>query len=274
MTSRSDFDLPPIDSGLILSKVNDTSAIQKLSQRIDLPGTGAVVHTFDTGDATYVPEGGRKPLTPTTSASLTVAATKLAKVIFITDELSTDSPALSNAIYNEVPKSFGNTFDKIVVGDLAKPSGDFDSLAGAPVLALATKADAYEALTAVEGTGVNADGWLFTSAMYHEMAGKVNDLGTSVFDFSNGTFLGLPFAVVRSTAKAAWVGPFGTRSVYGIVDGTPKVIVSTEGTLVADNGQVISLLQENKIGVVAEVRLGFRVADITEFRKLVPTVAS
>lgn len=274
MTSKTDFDLPPIDSGLILSKVSEISAIQKLSTRIDLPGTGAIVHNFSTGEASYVPEGGRKPLTNTNASSLTVAPAKFTKVITITDELSTDSPALANAIYGEIPKSFAPTFDRIIIGDLTKPSGDFDNLAGAPVQTLETVSDAYNALSTVEGKGVNGEGWLFTSAEFNALAGKVNNLGVAVFDFSNGQFLGLPYAVVRSTVKAAWVGPFSTRSVWGVVDGTPSVKISTEGTLVADNGTIISLLQENKIGVIAEIRLGFRVADITEFVKLVPAVTS
>lgn len=268
MATRDDFELPPVDSGLILTKVHDGSALQRVSQRIDLPGTGSIVHTFTTGDAAYVTEGGRKPLTPNSGASLTVSAEKFTKVVFITDELSEDSPALADAIYTEIPKSFSSTFDKIIIGALAKPSGNFDNLAGAPTLEISTVASAYAALSAVEANDVNPEAWVFTSAMFNDMAGRVNDLGTSVFNFANGEFLGLPYVVVRSTTKAAWVGPFQSRSVYGIVDGTPKVIVSTEGTLIDEDGTVISLLQENKIGVVAEVRFGFRVADINEFVKL------
>jgi HK97 family phage major capsid protein len=273
-TATTDFDLPPIDSGLILSKINDLSAVQKISQRIDLPGTGVIVHNFSTGDASYVPEGGRKPLTQQNASSLTVAPAKFTKVITITDELSTDSPALANAIYGELPKSFAPTFDRIVIGDLLKPSGDFDNLSGAPTQGLNTVADGYAAYSAVEAKGVNPEAWLFTSAKFNELAGKVTDLGIPVFDFSNGEFLGLPYAVVRSTVKAAWVGPFQTRSVWGVVDGTPSVKISKDATLVDDDGTIIPLFQENKIGVIAEVRFGFRVADINEFVKLDSVVAS
>lgn len=274
MVTRSDFNLPPVDSGLILSKVTEASAIQKLAGQIALPGTGSIVHTFDSGEASYVTEGGRKKVVTNTGGSFTVSAEKFGKVVLLTEELTDDSPALGNAIYEEIPKTFGTTIDRIVIGDSAKPTGNFDSLAGAPTRTVGTVADAYAALSAVEAKKVNPSGWLFTSSMFYALAGKVNSSGNPVFDFSGGTFLGLDYAIVKSTTQAAWVGPFASRAVWGAVEGTPKVIVSTEGTVILDDGTVVSLLQENKIGVVAEARYGFRVADVTEFVKITPAATS
>lgn len=268
MFTRNSFTLPPVDSGLILQATTAGSAVQRLSRRITLPGTGTLVHSFSTGDASYVPEGGRKPITGTQGNTINVVAEKFTTLIPITSEFAADSSALADAVYSAAPSKFASTFDKIVIGEIMKPAG-MDNLDASPTLTLNTVADAYRALSAVDAnSSATADGWLFTSAMFNELAGKVNQFGTPVFNFANGQFLGLPFEIVRSTQKAAYVGPFAARSVWGVVDGEPTVKVSTDATLIQDNGELISLFQENKIAILAEARFGFKIASNLEFIKL------
>lgn len=271
MVNRSDFNLPPIDSGLILDNVAAASGVQKLSTRIDLDGTGSIVHMFSSEDAEYTPEGGVKPVVDTNARSLTVSAEKFAKIEVISKELKADAPALAQAIYEKAPQSFASIFDKLVIGDKPKPSGNFDSLATAPEMEIATLADAYAALSAVEAKGVTPEAWLFSTAMINYLSGMVNTLGLPVFDLAGETFLGLPFARVTSTNRFALVGPWKSRTVYGVVEGDTEVRISEEASLEKD-GTTINLWQRNLYGILAETRFGFRAADVNEFVKLVPAV--
>lgn len=269
----SDYLLPPIDSGVVLTKLVQSSAIAKLVPQIPLSGSGSVFHTFASGDAEYVTESGLKPVVSVTGGSFEVDAKKFAKAIVLTDESVEDSPAIGKAALESVPEVFASILDRIAIGTKAKPSGNFDTLAAAPSMEIDTVADLYAAIDTVEANDVTADGILFTSSMLNHLSGKVNSLGLPVFNISGGEINGIPYAVIKSSVKAAFVGPFATRAVWGIVPGYPKVTVHDD--VVEVDGVLRALWQHNEIAVLGETRIGFRVADVNEFVKLVPaTVAS
>lgn len=273
MVSTADFSKSPVDSGVILQAQVEASALAKLVKKISLPGSGAYVHEFTTGGAEYVAEGALKPVVDVTGASVLVDAIKFAKVVVLTKELAEDSPAIANAILQDLPASFASTLDRIVIGDTSKPTGNIDSLVGAPTQEVSTVSDLYAAYDTVEATGATVDGILFTSSYLNYLRGKVNDLGLPVFSIGANDIDGIPFAVVRSSTRNAWVGPFASRAVWGVVDGYPKVDISTDAPVTVD-GKMISLFQENKIGVLGETRVGFRVANVNEFVKLTAPTAS
>lgn len=110
---------------------------------------------------------------------------------------------------------------------------------------------------------------MITSGFLLALRGKRNALGNPIFQISESLIEGIPYAVINSPMRVAYVGPFASRAVWGVVPNFPKV-KTVDGAFTREDGTVLTLSDHNLIGIIAETRIGFRVADVQEFVKLVP----
>lgn len=269
MVMTSDFSNPPVDSGVILTKVNDSSALAKLVPQVPLSGSGSLYHTFELSNPSLVGEGQLKPMSTTAVTSIEMGAHKFTNKFTVSDEALEDVAGLSNAIYNKIPAKLVNDIDFRVIGDRVAPSENFSNLSGATELEVGSVADFYAALGAVGTQGVQAEGILITSGFLLALKGMRYESGLPMFAIDGENIEGVRYAVVNSAVPVAYVGPFATRAVWGVVPGYPKVKV-VDGAFTLEDGTVLTLSDHNLVGIIAETRVGFRVADVAEFRKLVP----
>lgn len=271
MVAKPDFNTPPVDSGVILTKVEQASAIAQLVPQVPLSGNGTVFHTFDIGNPALVGEGELKPMSTTAVTDIELGAHKFTNKFTMTDEVLEDVKGLDTAFYSKVPNRLVSDIDFRVIGNRTAPSENFDNLSSAPAMELDNVADFYAVLSAVGDKGVNADSMLITSGMLLWLKGKRYDSGVPMFNISANEIEGIKYAVVNSPVKVAYVGPFASRAVWGIVPGYPKVKIET-GAFTLEDGSIKTLADHNLVGIIAETRVGFRVADISEFVKVTPPV--
>lgn len=270
--TKAQFEAMKPDSNLVLTKVAEQSAFYAASQQIALSGNGTLVHTFDSGLGTYVTESGVKPVVESVGSTKTVGAHKFAKIVVLTNELVQDSPTIANAIYGTIPDSLQGALDTIISGAAPAPSSSFDTFASLTTSINVTTPEAlHDVFATVESKNVRVDSMVISSALYHRLRGARTALGFPIFnmigDNKRGEIEGVPYFVYRSTRVEGFVGPFASRAVWGIVEDPNLVRVSTEAS-VNDGEKTINLWQENKVGILAEARFGFRVADLDEFVKV------
>jgi HK97 family phage major capsid protein len=269
MVTTADVTNPPVDTGVFLTKVTGQSALTKLVPQVPLSGSGSIFHTFDLGAPALVGEGALKPMSSTALKSIELGAHKFTNKFTVTDEALEDVNGLENALYTKVPSLLVNDIDFRAIGDRVAPAENFTNLSAAPSMEVGSVEDFYEVLAAVGDNGVNADGILITSGFLLSLRGKRNASGFPVFDIDANLIEGVPYAVVNSPARIAYVGPFASRAVWGIVPEYPKVKI-VDGAFTMPDGSVLTLADHNLKGVIAETRIGFRVADVAEFVKIVP----
>lgn len=270
---KNSFTTPPVDSGVILTKVDGASALAKLVPQVALSGNGTVFHTWETGNGALVGEGELKPMTSTAAKSIEMGAHKVTIKFTMSDEVLEDVEGLKAAIYEKFPQKLVSDIDFRVIGDRIAPSENFANLSDVETAEISDVASLYAALSAVGDKGVSAEGILITSGMLLALKGQRYSTGVPMFNIDAETIEGIPYAVVNSPVKQAIVGPFATRAVWGVVPGYPKVQVETSA-FTLDNGDILTLADHNLVGFIVETRVGFAVADKSEFLKLtLPAVA-
>jgi HK97 family phage major capsid protein len=264
--------LPEAVSSEIMSKVLETSVVQRAARRIELPGNGTAVNII-TGEPTaaWVGETESKPVSNGTASTKILRPYKLAVIETFSNEFRRDLPALYTALASRLPNALAKKFDSTVFHGTA-PGSDFDTLA-----AVDTQTLDYDgliaALSAVGAEGYDMNGFVISPQGEATLLG-LKDLQDRPLFISNlqgegtiGSVLGRPVFKSRAAYKASngvlgYTGDW-SQAVWGTVDDV-VIKISDQATLeVGDT--TINLFQQNMFAVLAEIEVGFRVSDDAAF---------
>jgi HK97 family phage major capsid protein len=281
--------LPEAVSGEILQKVQEASAIQQRARRVILPGSGLSFQTI-VGDpaAEWVGETAEKPVSNGTVGSKTMRAYKLAVIETFSNEFRRDKNALYNALAQRLPGALAKKFDSTVFHGTA-PGSDFDTLSGAAEVTLGTNpmsgvGGPYDGFVNAMGdiavAGYDMNGIILSpqgeGLLYGEKDGNERPLfiNNVVTDGSIGSVLGRPIYKSRAAYKdgqaitSTVLGFAGdwSQAMWGTVEDV-QIKISDQATLNVGE-TTINLFQQNMFAVLAEIEVGFIVADEDAFVKL------
>ena len=272
--------LPEAVSGEILQKVQEASAIQQRARRIVLPGSGVSFQTI-VGDpaAAWVGETGEKPVSNGTVGSKTMRAYKLAVIETFSNEFRRDKNALYNALAQRLPGALAKKFDSTVFHGTA-PGSDFDTLAGSTAVDLGTLG-VYDGVVSAMGTiataGYDMNGIILApqgeGLLYGEKDGNQRPLfiDNAATQGSIGSVLGRPVfksraAYLDTTNDVLGFAGDWSQAMWGTVEDV-QIKISDQASLNVGE-TTINLFQQNMFAVLAEIEVGFIVADSAAFVKL------
>lgn len=269
--------LPSEVSSKILQKVQEGSAVMKLSTYMDLPGLGTTIPVV-TGDpeAEWVEETAKKPVSRPGLSTKKMQPYTLAVIVPFSNQFRNNLPALYNAIVQRLPKALGRKFDSTVFHGAA-PGSNFDTFAS--VTAQSFGSDPYAALVAADADIAAHDGitngFVIAPQAKSKLLGATDKQGRPLFinSVAEGA---IPMILGSRTeqSKAAFkndspnvIGVAGdwTQAIYGISQNL-SLSISDQATL-TDGETIINLWQQNMFAVRAEIEVGF-VADTDCFNLL------
>jgi HK97 family phage major capsid protein len=272
--------LPSSVSSEILSRMTENSVVQTAARRIALPGNGSTIAVI-TGEptASWVEETESKPVSNGTAQTKILRGYKLAVIETFSNEFRRDIPALYGALVDRLPAALAKKFDSTVFFGTA-PGSDFDTLASATAINIASLAGTYSAfvdsVTTVNAEGFDHNGFIVSPQLESIILNTVDDIGRPLFlnnvttEGSIGSILGRPVfksrAAYKSTIPTVGFGGDWSQAVWGSVEDV-VIKVSDQATLV-DGENTINLFQQNMFAVLAEIEIGFRVGDLDAFTKI------
>ena len=272
--------LPPQLSTEIWAKAQEESAVMRLAQQVQLPGSGITIPII-TGDATadWVAETAEKPVSKSTFGVKQMTPYKMAVIELFSNEFRRDLPALYNELARRLPNSLAKKFDETVFNGTA-PGTNFDVLAGSTAVAIGA-ANPYTQLVGVYETLATADasltGWVLSPKGKARLLAAVDGDQRPLFipnpNDTNviGNIIGAPVVESKRVYKAGTPNVIGfagdwAQARYGIVDGI-NVAISEEATI-NDGTNQINLWQRNMFAIRVEAEFGFAVKDAAAFLKL------
>lgn len=280
-TGSNSFVLPKELSQEVWSKAAEESAVMQLANRMDLPGSGAVVPIVDTSAITVdiVEETTEKPVSAPTLGSKVMAPIKLAAIIPFSNEFRRDLPRAYDTIVRDAPKALMAKFDRLVFNGATSMPSDFDTLSDATAVTIAgDNVNTYDALVAAKAAvatgGYMLDGWaLAPQAETALLVAKDSDgrplfINNAITDGSVSRILGEQAIFTRNLyvdGDTALMGVAGdwSQAFYGIVEDI-TVKFSDQATI-NDGTNQINLWQRNMFAMLIEATVGFAVKDKTAF---------
>jgi len=277
--STSGVVLPLEVSGEILAKVQEASIIQRAARQIGLPGSGVALQTI-TGEpaAAWVDETDAKPVSNGTVGSKTIRPYKLAVIETFSNEFRRDKNALYEALAGRLPAALAKKFDSTVFHGTA-PGSNFDTLAAVDAISIGTSVydGVVSSMTAIATAGYEMNGIILApqgeALLYGEKDGNDRPLfiNNAVTDGSIGSVLGRPVfrnraAYLDTTTDVLGFAGDWTQALWGTVEGVSIKISDQASLTVGEN--TINLFQQNMFAVLAEIEVGFIVADADAFVKL------
>lgn len=274
-TNRSNIELDPETSAMIIQKAQEKSAVMSLAQRITLPGKGLTIPVITSDpEAEWVTETGVKPVKNPGLGKKIMQAYKLAVIVPFSDEFRRDLSSLTQAIVNRLPLALAKKFDQTVFHGVA-PGSNFDTFVAVQAQALGD--GAYDALVAADQDIATHDGilngFVVSPAMRGVLLGAKDNNGRPLFinSVAEGA---IPMILGQKTytSKAAYLAAAGanpavvgfagdwTQAMYGIAKDI-TLTYSEEATLTAGTQEApvtINLWQQNMFAVRAEIEVGFR----------------
>lgn len=280
--------LPKELSSEIWASATQESAIMRLAQRIDLPGSGVTIPVI-TADpsADWVVESAEKPVSNSTFSSKNMTPYKLAVIETFSMEFRRDLPALYRELVRRLPASIAKKFDATIFTGSAPGTG-FDVLSSVTAQNIAATTspattvygNLVSALTTLGTSGYNLNGWALAAQGEAVLLGATDTTGLPIFNNVSeagiARVLGAPEYRAQAAYKAGAAGTPATpntvgfagdwsKARYGIVDGI-NIRISDQAT-VNDGSAQVNLWQRNMFAVMVEAELGF-VADTSAFLKL------
>lgn len=274
--------LPLAVSQDIWADAQNQSAVMRLARQVALPGGGVAIPVI-TGDPTaeFVGEGERKPNGDATINRKILRPYKIAITESFSTEFRRDMAALYGALRPRLAGSLAKTFDAAVLFGTGAPTGDFDTLAGAPTASVAS-GNAYagliEAMGSVAAAGGELTGWALSPSGQVQLLSEVDLSGRPLFinniqsDGGVGSLFGAPVYRTRAVDGAGdppTVGFAGdwSRAVWGSVEGiqfseSDNPVFNGDGTLKHAGWQ------DNMFSILAEIEVGFVVQDDEYFVRL------
>jgi HK97 family phage major capsid protein len=259
--------LPATAQAQILSETALGSAFAKVARKIDIPGTGTVLHSVGIANFNVVAEGAKKPVESGQASSKLVRAHTFAGIVTLTKQASKDAVNVYNAILAQAPEGLARSFDSAVLGNLGT-FADFDNLGGVQTASISD----YPTLLAAFKKAKRATHIVATEDFRWTLAGITDPAGRPVFDPNAGLLFGKPIVFTAAPGDFAILADY-SRAVWGDVEGIDYLI--SEQATIPDpaGGEDINLFLTNQVAVRIEARMGYRM-DTTNAVKLVPGVAA
>lgn len=271
----------------VWAKAVEESAIMRLANRVDLPGSGITVPVV-TGDAAadWVAETAEKPVSEATISDKKITPYKLAVIELFSNEFRRDMPRVYDMLAQRLPSSIGKKFDETVFAGTA-PGSNFDVLTNSTAVNIQSTADSatvYSNLVSVMSTLAAADaelsGWAFSPKADPILLGATDSTGRPIFvptanDGAIGSLLGAPiFRTKRAYKQGTSNDVLGfagdwSKAHWGMVENI-TVKISDQAT-VNDGSKQVNLWQRNMFAILVEAELGFAVEDSNAFVKVTGT---
>ena len=279
--------LPPQVATDIWAAAQEQSFVMQHAQHTDLPGEGKTIQivTGD-GEAKFVGETERKPNVEPTFGAKTMRAYKIALTESFSDEFRRDKSALFNVLRTRMSGAIAKAFDNAALHGVGAPTGDFDTLAGAPEVSINTPGQVYTgllgALSSVSAASGDVTGWGLSPQGEIKVLGEQDGNDRPLFtvnpqqDGSIGALLGRPVYKSRSVYQAAdGAGTFETLGIAGDWNsaywGQVEGIKYEEygGPIFGPTGTLVHAgRQDNMFSVICEIEVGFIVRDVNRFARL------
>lgn len=283
-TSTEGLVLPKEVSNEIWAKTQEASAIMRLAQGTVLPSHGQEFQTI-TGDVepNWVAETELKPISKPTFGHRSWKGYKMAVIVPFSNEFQRDYERLYEEIIARVPATFGQKFDKTVLGVDDKPGELFDTFKD--IQSIDIESDIWKGLVEVEakvseGDGI-LDGWALAPKAKSILLNAVDGMGRPLFvnsmtqDRTVGSLMGAPtyfskgiYAAGDGSDTADQLGIAGDWKAarYGVVEDI-NMKVSNQSVLHTDQGDIY-LWQQNMFAVLFEFIVGFMIQWPEQFVKL------
>lgn len=282
--NRSAISLPSEISSEIIAKTQEESAIMRLARQVVLPGNGATVPVITADpEAAWVAETAQKPVSNSTVSSKLMTAYKIAVIETFSKEFARDAKALYDELIRRLPAALAGVFDATVIGATAAPGTNFDTFAACTAQSILNANNGtYLGLVAADADiaahggvmnglafGAQGRGLLLTATDTTNRPLFLASATEGVVDRVLGVsaYFNRKLYKAAASGAAARVGVAGdwSKAVYGTVEGV-QISVSDQATVVSGQN-TINLWQQNMIGVLAEIEVGFR-ADTSCFNLL------
>ena len=284
--------LPKEVSADIWQNAVEQSAVLRLAQRTDLPGTGKSIQTI-TGDPTadWVAETAEKPVSRPTLGNKSMTPYKMAVIVPFSNEFKRDFARLYGELVKRLPAALGQKLDATVFNGTAPGSG-FDVLTNSTLVGIGGT-DPYKGFVnadaAVSAAGGMVDGYAlapqarplllgardgFNRPLFTSGVGSRDLTGPLVapISFSKAVYSADADGAGAGTAKGLGFAGDWSSALVGIVEDV-SVDISDQATI-NDGGTQINLWQRNMFAVRAEMEVGFIVRDGAHFVRLTDAVAS
>lgn len=279
--------LPKEISDEIWAKAQEESAIMRLAQRIEMPGTGITIPMI-TGDAAadWVGETAEKPVSKPSLNGKPLTPYKLAVIELFSNEFKRDLPRVYEELARRLPTSIGKKFDETVFAGTAPGTG-FDVLTNSTAINIQDTtggATVYDNLVEVVRTIANTDaeltGWALSPKADAVLLGETDTTGRPIFipgvDTRNiGMLLGSPIVRTRRAYKQGessdvlgFAGDW-SQARWGMVGGI-NIAISEEATI-NDGTNQVNLWQRNMFAIRVEAELAFGCMNSDAFVKLTGT---
>ncbi|MET8149386.1 phage major capsid protein [Actinoplanes sp. NPDC049668] len=276
--------LPASISNDVWSKVSETSVVQSLARKIDVPGNGLTVPMISGhAEASWVAETDVKPISRPTLGSKNVQAYMIQVTVPFSNQFRRDNAALYGAIVDSLPGAIAKKFDQTVFGYAPAPGPNFDTLETSPESAIdpADPYDSYvDALALVGANDADISAWVLSPAGEISALRARNDGGDPLFTSGAaeggaiGSILGRPVVRSKNVGDAATdtigiAGDWAGSAVWGSVGSI--TYAETDSATLPDAsvpGGLLHLFSRNMFAVRFEVELAFRVRDVKDFVRL------
>lgn len=272
----------------VWAKALEESAIMRLANRVELPGSGITVPVI-TGDAAadWVDETAEKPVSEATLGDKKMTPHKLAVIELFSNEFRRDMPRVYNELERRLPNSLGKKFDETVFGGVA-PGSNFDVLTNSTAINIQSTANSMTvyknlvaALKAISDQDAELTGWALSPKADAILLNETDTAGRPIFIPNPtdtryiGSLLGSPIVRTRRAYKQGvandvlgFAGDW-TKAHWGMVEDI-TIKISDQAT-VNDGTKQVNLWQRNMFAILVEVELGFVVEDANAFVKLTGT---
>lgn len=270
--------LPSDISNEIIQKTQQESAIMRLARRVTLPGRGLTIPVI-TGDPTaeWVAETAAKPVSNPQATTKLMAAYKIAVIETFSKEFTRDAETLYDALIQRLPAALAAVFDNTVIGGTQAPGQYFDTFANCTQQSINNANNGtYMGLVAADvdiaNHGGTVNGFAFGAQGRGILLAATDTTNRPLFlaSATEGVVdrvLGAPTYFNKALYKAGTTGTPGTPALVGIAGDWSKAVFGTVKGVqisVSDQASVVSgqttinLWQQNMVGVLAEIEVGFR----------------
>lgn len=284
--------LDPKLSAPIFEEVTKRSLIQQLGRKIEMGPEGVSIPFWD-GDvsASWVDEGGKKPLTKGGFDTFTVQPKKIAAIIPMSAEVVRANPLnYVNVMREKVAEAFAVAFDQAAMHGVNTPFGDYMDQTTKSVSLVPGENEtpnAYAATNNALSLLVNDEkqftGGLLDLRTEPIINGSVDANGRPLFiepTYSEtnsltrtGRILSRPVMIAPDVKNDSTVGYFGdfSKVLWGQIGGI-SYDVSDQATLdlsaAQDGSGLTSLWQHNLVAIRCEAEFAIRVHDTESFVKV------
>lgn len=275
--------LNPAQSAALFDEVRQQSVVQQLARRVPLGMNGVEIPvTVTKPSAGWVAEAGQKPASKGTMALKTITPKKLACIAIVSAETVRANPGgYINTLREDIAEAFAIAFDSAALHGTSTPFTTFIDqttktveIGTAAAAAGSVYADLNAGLKLLVDDGKRLSGFAFDATAEPLFNAAVDTTGRPLFidspvedtSLRSGRVLGRPAFIgegVKGATTTVGYGGDWSQAVWGVVGGI-SYDVSTQATATI-NGALVSLWENNLVGVRAEAEYGWLVNDVAAF---------